>query len=302
MSEKEIKVVKGYKAFDKDLKCHNDFQYEVGKEYVLSKKPKLCRQGFHFCKKMNDCYNYESYSFNKDTTRICEIEAFGIIEESYDDSKCVTDKIRIVRELPWKEIVKRHEFENGNLGTGNHGVYNTGNGNCGKDNFGDNNQGDGNNGNDNRGKDNVGKYNRGHGNNGELNIGSWNSGKRNIGFFNTMDNKEYPSEELYMFNKKVKRNAVNELSFCDFFNEVHMTEWVDKDDMTDKEKEENPSWKYVDGYLRTVGYKEAWRKAFQNAKKTRSWESEKARLLALPNFDFEIFEQITGITKKEITE
>ena len=43
----ESKIVKGYKGFDKNLKCR-DFQFEVGKKYKI-KTAKLCESGFHFC-------------------------------------------------------------------------------------------------------------------------------------------------------------------------------------------------------------------------------------------------------------
>ena len=45
--KKEETTIKGYKGFDKNMKCR-DFQFEVGKEYE-EKTAKICESGFHFC-------------------------------------------------------------------------------------------------------------------------------------------------------------------------------------------------------------------------------------------------------------
>jgi len=60
--------------------------------------------------------------------------------------------------------------------------------------------------------------------------------------------------------------------------------------MTDKEKEDNNDAFVTDGYLKTIPYKEAWAEAYKNATK------EDIKLLkALPNFDADVFKEITGI-------
>ena len=97
--------MKGYKMFDADWQCQG-FQYEVGKTYEMDGKIELCRRGFHFCEKLEDCFNYyEAVTWN----HIAEVEALGEVIRATDDSKCVTNKIRIVREIPleeFKEIIK----------------------------------------------------------------------------------------------------------------------------------------------------------------------------------------------------
>ena len=60
--------------------------------------------------------------------------------------------------------------------------------------------------------------------------------------------------------------------------------------MTDKEKKENPNFKTRNGYLRTIDYKEAWEIAYDNAS-----DKEIELLKKLPNFDAEVFKEITGI-------
>ena len=92
--------MKGYKVFNSDWKC-NGFQYEVGKTYEIKGKPVICEQGFHFCTKLEDCFTYyNSVPWNK----IAEVEAEGDIEESSDDSKKCTNKIRIIKEIDFTQI------------------------------------------------------------------------------------------------------------------------------------------------------------------------------------------------------
>ena len=62
--------MKGYKVFDKNWKC-KEFQFEIGKTYVHEGKLKLCESGFHFCKKLNDCFNY--YDFDS-KNKVAEID------------------------------------------------------------------------------------------------------------------------------------------------------------------------------------------------------------------------------------
>jgi len=97
----------GYKGFDKDFKC-KDFQYEVGKTYELEGELKLCENGFHFCTDPNDvAWHYPiiisrlGHVFTEN--RYALVEALGDIVQGKDigmrDSKCATNKIRIVREI-----------------------------------------------------------------------------------------------------------------------------------------------------------------------------------------------------------
>ena len=82
--------MKGYKAFDKDLKCR-DFQYEIGQTYEIDGEIECCERGFHFCLNIADCYKF--YKESEDT-RICEVEAIGEIKTE-DDIKYCTNKIKI---------------------------------------------------------------------------------------------------------------------------------------------------------------------------------------------------------------
>lgn len=91
--------MKGYKVFNPDWTCRN-FQYEVGKTYENPQSPIICKRGFHFCLKAADCFNY--YSFDS-SNKVAEVIAYGEIVT--EDSKSCTNKIEIVRELTWHEVL-----------------------------------------------------------------------------------------------------------------------------------------------------------------------------------------------------
>ena len=116
--------MKGYKAFNNDLTCRG-MQYEIGKEYVFDGEPIPCRQGFHFCETIADCYEFYPMS---DDTRICEVEATGDIAK--DGVKRVTNVIKVLAEITCDNLRK------GNTGTSNSGYRNSGDWNSGNRNSG----------------------------------------------------------------------------------------------------------------------------------------------------------------------
>ena len=65
--------------------------------------------------------------------------------------------------------------------------------------------------------------------------------------------------------------------------------------MTEEEKQKYWWYKTTDGYLRKIKYKEAWKESFNKTTK-----EDVKKTLALPNFNYKIFEEISGITKKMI--
>lgn len=106
---KKSTPIKGFKMFDSDWQCRG-FQYEVGKSYNFEGEIELCSSGFHFCKKLEDCFkNYDCVTWN----RIAEIEAWGNIKEC--DDKCVCDNIKIVKEIKFNEISDfiKNNYSNG---------------------------------------------------------------------------------------------------------------------------------------------------------------------------------------------
>ena len=102
------KKITGYKMFKVDTDgrwyCNGGderFYYEIGKTYKTDEAPECCSSGFHFCKKLEDCFKYHGcVTWNK----IALVEAVGEIDESEDDSKCATNKIKIVKEIPFSDI------------------------------------------------------------------------------------------------------------------------------------------------------------------------------------------------------
>ena len=129
--------MKGYKVFNSDWTCRG-FQYEVGKTYEMDEKPICCVRGFHFCKKASDCFQYYTFDPNN---KVAEVEALGDIDANNDGSKCSTNKIHIIREITWQEVLDLV-----NLGKGCTGLCNSGNWNSGNRNSGDWNKSSFNNG------------------------------------------------------------------------------------------------------------------------------------------------------------
>jgi hypothetical protein len=87
-------MIKGYKGFDKNLKCRN-FQYEIGKEYEHEGKVKACENGFHFCEYPLDVFGY----YPPSESRFCEVEGDGDADRDGNDSKVAVSKIKISGEL-----------------------------------------------------------------------------------------------------------------------------------------------------------------------------------------------------------
>ena len=274
------KKITGYKAFNSDWTCRG-FQYEIGKTYTMKEKPECCNQGFHFCTNVADCFKH--YDNNPQKTKIALVEALGDVDKMKEDSKCCTNKIKIVKEISFAEV-----YEFGNQGKANTGFCNTGDCNSGNWNTGYRNSGD----------RNTGDWNTGNWNTGDCNTGDWNSGSFNTcnhssGMFNT---KEQP---LYLFNKptdftwgEFKNIFPNEYDLL-FYSTLPITEWVNEKDMSDKEKEENPKYKTTGGYLKKRTYHEAWQIMWG------SWTKEQQdSIKKLPNFDKDIFKEITGIEVK----
>ena len=99
--ETENKTVKGYKGFDKNLRCR-DFQYEIGKEYE-TERAELCKEGFHFCENPHDVLSYYSAG---EGNRFAVVEASEVSDEKGVDSKRVSKRISVKAEISVFEICR----------------------------------------------------------------------------------------------------------------------------------------------------------------------------------------------------
>ena len=291
--------IKGYKVFNPDWTCRN-FQYEVGKTFEEDVTPKCCDRGFHFCTKASDCFSY--YGFNPEN-KVAEVLALGTVDTESDDTKCCTNKIQIVREISWQELLTIVNTGKGCTGLCNTGNRNTGDWNTGDCNTGDWNTGDWNTGNRNTGDWNTGNRNTGDCNTGNRNTGDWNTGNRNTGNRNTGDwnlssfnTGCFMTEEqkIMLFDKPTDwtyRDWINSDARYALTNiPKNVVEWVSSYDMTDEEKEKYPTYETTGGYLKVLDESES----------AQIWwdgltDGSKDIIKSLPNFDAEIFRKCTGI-------
>ena len=287
--------MRGYKVFNSNWTCRG-FQYEVGKTYEMEDKPECCEVGFHFCKELTDCFYY--YDFNHNN-KVAIIEALGDIDEEISDSKCCTNKIKIVEELSWEKVLRLANSGDCNSGHGNSGNGNSGNGNSGNWNSGNWNSGDWNSGHGNSGDKNSGCKNSGSYNSGDWNLGDKNSGDWNItSYSNGCFNTEAPN--IFIFDK------LSDLTYIDWMSSgvKHLLNhiptdaliWVYKSHMTDEEKENNPTYKTEGGYLKLIKATNKDRQEWYD----RLSNEEKRLILDMPNFDRDKFKKITGIDVGEI--
>lgn len=299
------------KGFDKNLCCRG-MQFEIGKVYdtgAKDDKVMLCSGTvFHYCNSISDVHRFYNCSPDKGN-RFCEIEVLGA--EVSDEEKCGSNKIRIVREIVGDELKTLLGMINGNTGLFNAGNRNSGYWNSGDTNSGDTNSGDRNSGNRNSGYRNSGNRNSGNWNSGDRNSGNWNSGywnsgNRNSGYWNSGDrNSGYWNSGYWnsgCFNSCEGSNGV----FCNesdknirIFNQPSGMSLEDFRrsryyDALVSEPLELTWWDEETKTLKNRSYKEActiwWEKLTEENKKI---------IQQIPNFDDDVFFDITGIRVKE---
>ena len=283
--------MKGYKAFLSDMttKHGDNTVYEVGKTYAVEGEVRICENGYHFCKKCVDVYDYYSKP-----CRICEVSVTGAVQTQ--GNKSVGRRLKILRELTANEIsslCNSGYWNSGdrnsgdwNSGDRNSGNWNSGDWNSGDRNSGDRNSGDRNSGNWNSGDWNSGDRNSGYRNSGNWNSGDWNSGDRNSGYCNTTE----PTVRLF--------DHQTDITFSDFkWSRAYgllcnipsdCLTWKYSEYMTDDEKAAHPEHETTGGFL-----------YLEKADRQAWWESlsddSKAAITSMPYFDAEKFFICTGI-------
>ena len=276
--------ITGYKVFNPDWTCRGKV-YTCPGIFEEDVEPIVCESGMHFCKKAIDCFNY--YSFDP-RFHIAEVIAHGTVV-GYND-KCCTNKLEIVREISWTELLELVNVGEGNTGIGNSGYFNSGYYNCGSRNSGHYNSGCWNSGNYNSGYYNSGSANSGYYNSGNYNSGDWNIGNYNNGCFNTVASK------IYLFNKP------SDWTFNDWLSSKARRimdcvpknlAWVEFDQMTDEEKKVYPTAETTNGYLRKIPDDEL--AVIRNEWWAGLSPDNKDEILKLPNFDAKIFKKVTMI-------
>ena len=298
-------VVHGFKVFKPDWTCSpngNTKQYTCPGKFEEEGELDVCGHGMHFCQTAADCFNY--YSFNSEN-KVAEVIAYG--EVRTDGDKSCTDKLEIVREIPWDEVLRivnigknctgrcnTGDWNTGNRNTGNRntGNRNTGNCNTGDCNTGDCNTGNCNTGNRNTGDCNTGDCNTGDCNTGNCNTGDWNKSSFNTGCFNTVEQKimlfNKPSDMTYReWIDSDARYLLNRIP-------KNVVEWIYSEDMTDEEKAEHPTHETTGGYLKVLDKSECGQLWWGSLSDRR-----KEIIKAIPNFDAEIFFQCTGVRVDE---
>lgn len=100
---KKNESVHGYKVFRPGWTCSpcgNTKQYTCPGKFEEEGEIEVCGNGMHFCQKAANCFNY--YGFDS-KNKVAEVIAYGDVVT--DGDKSCTNKLEIVRELSWKEVL-----------------------------------------------------------------------------------------------------------------------------------------------------------------------------------------------------
>lgn len=313
-------VVEGYKAFNSDWTCRGK-QYSCPGVFEQDGELELCKNGIHFCKSIEKCFYY--YPIEDGIGHIAKVIAIGdVIRDEYWDQYC-TNKLVIVEEIPFETIeclkniglnndgfsnydcgnIGNYNFGNWNIGDRNNRLFNRENNNSGRYNIGSGNTGDFNIGNENVGSWNVGDGNSGSYNIGDCNSGDWNIGNNSNGLFNTQPQK------IYMFNKPTDltyeeaRQTYKVIGALKFKIKVWLATEYNHPYLSRIELEQHSHYAcaafHDNGSFCSCVDMDKIKEEMNKMYHQMLSQEEKEQILALPNFDAEIFKETTGIDINE---
>ena len=95
---------------------------------------------------------------------------------------------------------------------------------------------------------------------------------------------------MRVFNKWISREKYDKIKFPSFLY-FDLIQFVSHDVATDEEKKQyKKEIETCGGFLRTLDYKEAFQRSYNNAS-----ESDRKLIKQIPGFDADLFFEITGI-------
>ena len=287
----EQKQIRGYKVFNPDWTCEpstrSKKQYTCPGRFEENVDLECCERGMHFCENISDCFNYYSFDYKN---KVAEVIAYGKVVKK--GNKCCTNKLEIVREITWEEVLKlcnfgRNNMGRKNIGNDNWGMCNTGYKNIGNSNFGVSNNGYKNIGNDNNGYNCIGNNNRSH-----YVIGDFNTAIGSFGLFNTKKRKPMMFNKPCSMTEYLRAKASTDWILCDIPSHIV---WKTKEELY-TELYTPELWKMIElsgGRFICINKNEL------SIKRQQWWDalltSKKREIILIPNFDPEIFYECTGI-------
>ena len=112
-------MITGYKAFYQDKNglycqpCTNGkkYRYKEGEICEIKGKLKICKNGIHFCENLKDVFDY--YPLVQ-WVKVYKVEILGDVIKK--DNKSCTNKLKILEEVTFEEIVNRSNGVNDSFG------------------------------------------------------------------------------------------------------------------------------------------------------------------------------------------
>ena len=309
-------------------------EYKINEIVEIDGELELCKNGVHFCWNLNDVYDFYNFNYDNVIVGKVEILGKTINDEDNKKS-CTNKIKLVRLYPTKKQLMKESNSGANNTGYCNTGDRNTGDWNTGDRNTGDRNTGDRNTGNRNTGDRNTGDRNTGYCNTGDRNTGDrntgycntgycntgnrntgyWNTGycntgycntgncntgNRNTGYWNTGDwnSCNYSnglfntiSPKISLFNKPTIY-SMEEFKETKWYNSLtngnfNLTKWIP---YTEEEMKNDESKRKTGGRTVAVDYKDACKEWWNSLNKF-----DKDIIKTIPNFDADIFEEITGI-------